>query len=248
MEPMSPSHPTKPTASRKSLWAALIFIAVLVVLLLVGKFGGFFEPEVLGKGLGLAIREFADSPYGLPALILAFCCAAFIAVPQFVLIGVAVFAFGPGLGSVFAWIATMCSGSMLYGIGRFSGSSVLARISSRRLDRFTRFVGRNALLASVVVRNIPAGPFLFVNMVFGALKVRFVPYFAGMAVGIIPKIALIAFAGKGIRAAVEGNPVLAIGMGIAALAVFAGGFFYVRTRRGKGENIALSAPKSVDSA
>ncbi len=248
MSQVSPSQPNAGPGSRKGLWAALILITALAALMLVGKFGGFFDPEELGMQLGLAIREFADGPYGLPALILVFCAAAVFAVPQFVLIGVAVFAFGPGLGSLFAWIATMCSGSLFYGVGRFSGSSVLARIPSRRLERFTRFVGRNAFIASAVVRNIPAGPFIFVNMVFGALKARVLPYFVGMAVGIIPKIALVAFAGKGIRAALEGNELMAAGMASAAIAVFVGGWLYVRRRRKKGENIALKAADTVDSA
>ena len=248
MNQSPPLQPATATGSRKSLWITLAFVVGLIGLLLVGKFGGFFEPEELGADLGVAIRDFADGPFGVPALILTFCVCAFIAVPQFVLIGVAVFAFGPGLGAVYAWIATMCSGSLVYGIGRVSGNSVLSRVSSRRLDRFSRFVGRNAFVASAVVRNIPAGPFLFVGMVFGALKARFVPYFAGMGIGIIPKIALVAFAGKGIRAAVEGNPVLAIVMGGAAVAVFIAGLSYVRHRRRKGENIALKADEPVDSA
>ncbi len=242
-----PLQPVTTTGSRKSLWLSLAFVAGLIGLLLVGKFGGFFDPEELGTDLGMAIRAFADGPFGLPALILAFCVCAFIAVPQFVLIGVAVFAFGPGLGAFYAWISTMFSGSLVYWIGRVSGNSVLSRVSSHRLDRFSRFVGRNTFVASAVVRNVPAGPFLFVGMVFGALKARFVPYFAGMGVGSIPKIALVALAGKGIRAAVEGNPVLAVVMSIAAVAVFAGGLFYVRHRRRKGENIALKAAGPVDS-
>ncbi len=248
MNQTSPSRPPKTQPSRVGLWLALVAVAGLAAVLLIGKFGGFFDPEQLGTTLGLAIREFADGPFGVPALILAFCIGAFIAVPQFVLIGVAVFAFGPGLGAVYAWVATMASGSLSYAIGRVSGNSVLSRVSSRRLDRFTRFVGRNAFVASAVVRNIPAGPFLFVNMVFGALKAGFAAYFAGMALGSLPKIALVAFAGKGIRAAVEGNPVLAVMMGLAAIAVFAGGWLYVRSRRNKGENIALKAKSPVDSA
>jgi len=248
MNQTPPSQPVTVTGSRKSLWITLAFVAGLVGLLLVGKFGGFFDPEELGVSLGVAIRDFADGPFGVPALILTFCICAFIAVPQFVLIGVAVFAFGPGLGAVYAWIATMCSGSLVFGIGRMSGKSVLSRVSSRRLDRFSRFVERNAFVASAVVRNVPAGPFLFVGMAFGALKARFVPYLAGMALGSIPKIAIVAFAGKGIRAAIEGNPVLAIVMGIAALGVFGGGWLYVRHRRRKGENIALKAGEPVDSA
>ncbi|MEM9225779.1 MAG: VTT domain-containing protein [Pseudomonadota bacterium] len=235
------------SGGRRNLWLAAGGIGLLAVILLVGKFGGFFDPVQLGVRLGEEIRRFADGPFGLPALIVAFCVCAFIAVPQVVLIGVAMFAFGPGLGSVYAWIATMCSGSLTYGLGRASGSSVMSRVSSKRLDAFASFVGRNAFLASAIVRNVPTGPFLFVNMAFGALRAGYVPYAAGMALGIIPKIALVGFAGKGIRAAVEGNPALAIMMGLAAVAVLAGGFLYVRHRRRAGNILSLSEEKAVDS-
>lgn len=248
MDTSSTSPAPPESASRRRLWLAVGAIVLLVVILLVGKFGGFFDPEELGIWLGQEIRTFADGPLGVPALVLTFCVCAFIAVPQFVLIGIAVFAFGPALGSLYAWIATMCSGSLTYGIGRVSGDSVLSRASSKRLDAFRDFIGRNAFIASAVVRNVPMGPFLFVNMVFGALRARFSHFLGGMAVGIIPKIAVVGFAGKGIRAAVEGNPVLAVSMVIAATAIFAWGIWYVRQRRAKGENIALLANQPVDSS
>lgn len=234
--------------SRRSLWLALGVLATLVIVLVVGKFGGFFEPEELGSQLGVTIRAFADGPFGVPALILAFCVCAYIAMPQFLLIGVAIYAFGPGWGAFYAWLATMVSGAVTYWVGRFSGQAVLAQVSSSRLDAFRGFVARNAFVASAVVRNVTAGPFVFVNTVFGSLRVSFIAYMAGMGLGIIPKIALIAFAGKGIVAALNGNELLAAMMALAAIAVLAGGWLYVRHRRRKGENIALSGAETVDSA
>lgn len=235
-----PMEPAKPP-SRFRLFLAGGFIIGLIVVLLIGKFGGIFDPVQLGDALGQYVRTFADGPFGLPVLIIAFCVSAFIAVPQFVLIGVAIYAFGPGLGSVYSWIATLVSGTMTYWIGVVSGQSMLVRLSSKRLDKFAAFVGRNAFAASGIVRIVPSGPFLVVNMAFGALRASFWGFLGGMALGVIPKIALVGFAGKGIRAAVEGNPVLAAVMILAAIAVFAGLFLYVRYRRRKGENIALNA-------
>jgi uncharacterized membrane protein YdjX (TVP38/TMEM64 family) len=102
-------------------------------------------------------------------------------------------------------------------------------------------VANNAFAASAIVRNVPTGPFLLVNMVFGAIRARFLDYIAGMALGVIPKIALVAFGLQAIQAALAGNIWLAIIAALAAIAVFAGGAFYVRHRRRKGENIALNA-------
>ena len=91
------------------------------------------------------------------------------------------------------------------------------------------------------MRNFPTGPSLMVNMVFGAVRASFLHYLGGMALGILPKIALVAFGLQAIQATVQGNVWLAVLAGVAAILVFLAGFFYVRRRRRKGENIALSA-------
>ena len=235
-------------ASRRRRWIEIGVLVAIVASLLIGKFSGLFDPVTLGETLGRELRAFADGPFGIPAIILVFCVGAYLAVPQFILIGIAVVAFGPWLGSVYSWLATMVSGTLTYAVGYWSGGAVLERVSKGRMARFSAFVSRNAFLASAVVRNVTAGPFVFVNTVFGALRASFWAYFAGMGVGIIPKIALIAFAGKGIRAALEGRETLAIAMIAAALAILAGSWLYVRQRRRKGENIALRGSGAVDNA
>ncbi len=247
MSSVSSPAPTSNSRFPKRTWFAIGAIFALFLVLIVGKFGGFFDPIQLGAAMGEWIRSFADSPLGLPALIIVFCVCAFIAVPQFVLIGVAIYAFGPGLGSLYSWVATLVSGSLTYGVGRISGGSVLSQISSKRLDSFAKFIDRNAFIASAVVRNVPAGPFLFVNMAFGAFKARYLSYLGGMALGVIPKIAVVGLAGKGIRAAVEGNPLLALAMGLAAVLVFVGVWLYRRHRRKTGNIISLQAKQAVDS-
>lgn len=241
---------TAPDRARSGLgrWVGIGAILAIVVVLLVGKFGGFFDPIEMGESLAHSIRQFADGPLGLPAIILVFCVGAYLALPQFILIGISVAAFGPWLGSVNAWLATMASGSLTYGVGYWSGNAVLGQVTEGRMARFSAFVSRNAFVASAVVRNVTAGPFVFVNTIFGALKANFWAYLSGMGIGILPKIALIAFAGKGLRAAMEGRETLAVIMILAALAILVGGWWYVRRRRQKGENIALRGAEAVDNA
>ncbi|MDJ0922371.1 MAG: VTT domain-containing protein [Henriciella sp.] len=219
---------------------------LLVSVLVIGKFGGFFDPEALGNALGQSIRQFADGPFGVPALILAFCACAFIAVPQFVLIGVAVFAFDPLLGAIWAWVATLCSGSLTFWIGRYSGQGVLKRFSGARTRKFTAFIARNAFAASAIVRNVPTGPFLIVNMAFGAVRSSFLHYLAGMAVGILPKVLLVAFGLQAVQAALGGNLWLAAGTAIAAIAIFVAGRVYIRRRKNE-QNIAFDGSEPVDT-
>ncbi len=223
--------------SRLGLWLGIGGLVLLLGLFLFGRYTDVLNLDALQ----LAIAEFADGPWGVPAIILTFCVCAFIGVPQFLLIGVAVYAFGPLWGAVWAWVATLCSGAITFWLGRVFSAATLNRLGQGRIKRFAEFVARNAFAASAIVRNAPTGPFLVVNMVFGAIGAKFSHYFGGMALGVIPKIALVAFGLQAIQAALEGNFWTALAAAVAALAVFLGGFFYVRHRRRKGENIALSA-------
>ncbi|MEM7328149.1 MAG: VTT domain-containing protein [Pseudomonadota bacterium] len=223
--------------SKLGLWFGLGALALVLALFLFGRYSEFLDIQALER----AIATFADGPWGVPALILTFCACAFIGVPQFLLIGIAVYAFGPLWGAIWSWVATLCSGTVTFWIGRFFGQATLARLGEGRIKTFASFVARNAFAASAIVRNVPTGPFLMVNMIFGAIRARFLHYIAGMAVGVVPKIALVAFGLQAIQAALEGNFWLAIIAALAAIAVFLGGFFYVRHQRRKGENIALNA-------
>ena len=66
------------------------------------------------------------------------------------------------------------------------------------------------MLTSAIVRNVPTGPFLLVNMAFGVSNAKFRDYWIGMGLGIIPKIALVAFAGRSLLAALQGNILIAL--------------------------------------
>lgn len=234
VEPKTVQEPQK--RSKLGLWLGLCLLALVLALFLFGRYTEFLNLDDLQR----AIAIFAEGPWGVPALILTFCGCAFIGVPQFLLIGIAVYAFGPLWGAVWSWVATLSSGTITFWVGRFFGQTTLQRFGEGRIKRFTDFVARNAFAASAIVRNVPTGPFLMVNMIFGAIRANFFHYLSGMAIGVIPKIALVAFGLQAIQAALRGNLLVAAGAGIATLVVFLGGFVYVRHRRRKGENIALN--------
>jgi len=237
MQHDEPNPAPEQAGSKRGLWIGLGALLLIVVLFLFGRYSEFLDVQALERAIG----TFADGPWGVPALILTFCACAFIGVPQFLLIGIAVYAFGPLWGAVWSWVATLCSGTLTFWLGRFFGDATLRRLGEGRIKKFAGFVARNAFAASAIVRNAPTGPFVMVNMIFGAIGAKFLHYLSGMALGVIPKIALVAFGLQAIQAALQGNTWLAACAGIAAIAVFLGGFLYVRHRRRKGENIALNA-------
>lgn len=178
-----------------------LFVVVGAMLVL-GRL--FFADEIeafINSTLGGAER----AHWGLPATILVFTVTAFVGAPQFVLIVACVVAFGPEKGFWYAWIATIVSGAVTYFFGRLSSAHALKRFGGATGGRFTRFMGKNGFLASAIVRFVPTAPFIVVNMAFGSAKVGFWAFLGGLAVGVLPKTAIVAFAGDGIMDALEGN-------------------------------------------
>lgn len=214
--------------------------AVAVTLALFAGVAGVF---LLGKAaLGLHTEArleawlggLADTPWGLPATIAVFTAAAFLGAPQFLLIAACVVAFGPWLGFVYAWVATVVSAAVTFAIGRAMGARTLERFRGGRLNRLSRFVGRNAFVGSFVIRNVPSAPFIVVNMAFGVSDARFASFLAGCALGVLPKTALVAFFGGSFMTAVAGDGVwtsaILAGVGLAWLGLMLGARAWLQRR------------------
>ena len=240
---MRPPENTASQPARRTLLLGGGLLAAVFVIFILGKLGVLPRAETLNAWM----EAVSGSPWGLPALILVFCVAAFLGVPQFALIAAAVALFGPWLGFVYAWIANMASGSLTFWVGRLAGETVFRRYAGATANRLAAFVGRNAMATSALVRNVPTGPFIMVNMAFGVSTAKYRDFAIGMGVGVLPKIALIAFAGQSLFAALKGNPGIAILAAFIAAAIYAAIALYARTRLApKGQSVPLISDPPVD--
>jgi uncharacterized membrane protein YdjX (TVP38/TMEM64 family) len=194
---------------------ALGMFAAIGLLFLFGKttLGLDTEREVT-EGL----RHYAGGPWGLIAAIVVFTAAAFIGAPQFLLIAACVVAFGPWLGFLYSWIATIVSAAATFWLGRIAGGRALDRFGGT-IARLTRYVGRNAFYGSFIIRNVPSAPFIVVNMAFGVARAPLLPFLAGCALGVLPKTALVAAFGGSFMTAVKGDGVHST-LIIAAIGLF----------------------------
>jgi uncharacterized membrane protein YdjX (TVP38/TMEM64 family) len=185
-------------------------------------FGGvglvfLFGAKMLGIGGAGVARQWltlARGPWALPAAVASFAVLAFLGVPQFVLIAAAVVVFGPWWGALYSWIGTLASALIGFWLGRNFGARLLRDLRSESVRRFTALLARNGFLASLVIRLAPFAPFVVVNMAAGVAAITWVDFTAGTGLGIVPKIALTAFAGRAAIGAVSG----AGGAGLAILA------------------------------
>jgi uncharacterized membrane protein YdjX (TVP38/TMEM64 family) len=201
-------------------WRAVVMsvLSILVVLglLIVGRF--YFGDEIeqfIDTTLGQANR----GHWGLLATILVFTLTAYVGAPQIVLISACVVAFGPEVGFWNAWIATIVSGAATYFTGRLTSAQTQKRFGGATGGRFTRFMGKNTLLASFFVRFVPTGPFIVANMAFGATRANFWAYIVGLGVGVLPKTMMVAFFGDSIMDALQGEFLAAAVMAVLAAIV-----------------------------
>lgn len=241
-ETQLPASPRQ--APQRAILMGIALILMIIGVFAAGRMGLLPGAETVTDWMA-TLRE---SPWGLPAVVAVYCVAAFIGIPQFALIAATVAVFGPWYGAGYSWVANMVSGALTFWVGRATGEQVFRRYAGKSAQRLSRFVGRNALVTSALVRNVPTGPFLLVNMAFGVSNAKFRDYWIGLGLGVVPKIALIAFAGRSLLAALQGNLLIAVLAAVAAIGVYAGGYVYFRRRMARmGQNIAPNSSPPVDS-
>jgi uncharacterized membrane protein YdjX (TVP38/TMEM64 family) len=162
----------------------------------------------------------ARGPWSLPVAVAAFAALAFLGAPQVVMIAAAAVVFGPWQGSLYAWIGTFVSALIGFELGRGFGTGLIRDLGSRGVDRFMALIGENGFMASLIIRLVPAAPFIVVNMAAGVARVSRRDFALGTAVGIVPKILLTAFAGGSVMAAMNGGGLVQVGLLIVTLAIW----------------------------
>jgi len=185
--------PARLATLRRAVLAFVLFGGLGVAFLFGLPLLGISGPAAARRWLALA-----HGPWALPATAAIFAVLAFLGVPQVALIAGAVLAFGPRDGFLYSWAGTLVSALVGFGIGRAFGARLVGDWSAAR--RFTELVGRNGFVASLVVRLVPFAPFLLVNMAGGVTSMSWTAFALGTGIGILPKIAVIAFAGHSIMA------------------------------------------------
>jgi uncharacterized membrane protein YdjX (TVP38/TMEM64 family) len=169
--------------------------------------------------------------WGPLAALLLFVLLALAGAPQVVLIGAMVLGYGALPGAGLAWGASMVSALIGYGLGRWGGAAARLRAPQGGwLVGLQRVMRRRAVWAAFLVRSVPTGPAILVNMAFGAAGVRLRAFALGTGLGIVPKIAVIAGFGRGLTAWLSGREVWVGWAAVAAAALLALGARWLAVR------------------
>ena len=171
-------------AGRQLLLGAFI----LVMLLALGAawrwtpLGHWLEVEKLAQ----YISYFKESPLAPVLVIIGFIITSLVLIPVTVLIAATILTFGPVLGFIYALLGSTISAAVFFGIGHLLGRNTIHRLTGTRLHKLSRRLAERGLLAVILSRVIPVGPFTIVNLIAGASHIRFRDFALGTIMGMAP--------------------------------------------------------------
>lgn len=143
----------------------------------------------LGSLVALA-RSLEALPFTPVAVIGSYVVAGLMMVPVMLLIAVTGIVFGPVEGSLYATGGTLLSATVSYGLGHWLGRDTVQRMLGARINRLSRRLARQGILAMIVIRMLPVAPFTVVNIVAGTSHIRLRDYLIGTLLGMLPGIAI----------------------------------------------------------
>ncbi|MEJ2514257.1 MAG: VTT domain-containing protein [Gammaproteobacteria bacterium] len=210
-------------SGRSGLWIILGALALLIALGIAWKttpLGEWLSPETLGRW-----REaLASAPWARPAAVLVFPLASFAVAPVTLLIAVAGVIFGPYEGFAISIVGVGLAAAANYAVGAGLGRRFVRRVAGSRVNRVSRRLARQGILAMAALRLVPVAPFTVVNLVAGASHISFRDYLLGTLLGMAPGIAALSWftgnagslvAGPGLREVT----VFLVGLGLLIAAV-----------------------------
>lgn len=167
-----------------------------------------FEALVLDRGawgpwLFLALASLTVA-VGLPRQAVAFA-------------GAYCFGFWPGFALGLA--ASVISAALDFGWARGVGQATVQRMIAGRLARIDRFLGKNPFQASLMLRLLPIGNNVLINVVSGVSGMSAAKFLLGSAIGYIPQTIIFALVGTGTRLGLASELGLAIGLFVASAAL-----------------------------
>jgi uncharacterized membrane protein YdjX (TVP38/TMEM64 family) len=205
--------------------------AVLVVLLAVG---GVVALTVDLPDVDVA-RTWVDGAgaAGWTAMVLGLALVLLAPVPRSALsflVGLVV-GFGPGL--VVAFAGALLAALTAFGLSRVLGRAAATRLAGARFGRVDDLMTRRGFIAVLTGRLLPMVPFVVLSYGAGLTAIRWAPYAAGTALGLVPSTVVQVGLGASAGAIVAGaTPLTVVPVAVATgvLAVVAAGAWRRRRR------------------
>ena len=131
-------------------------------------------------------REFSGYAWAPLLVVLAYTPASYAMFPRWFITVISVIAFGPWRGFIYGMCGMILAAVVSYMPGRLVRRDTVRRLAGPRLNRMSAALYHRGALAVAIVRMLPIAPFVVVNLVMGAMRIRLADFVLGSLVGIIP--------------------------------------------------------------
>ena len=210
------------TAKRQKLtagdWVRLIVPILLVAAFVVSAWKlGYFNLENPQK-LKQAAHQSQSKPWFAPAFVLAYVIVATFAAPVSPLAYVAGAMFGLVKGSIYVWIGSIIAGTAGYWMARGVWSGTAERLLGRYQDKLHELKKGSAFLTVLRLQVLPIVPFGIFNYAAAVVRINFLAFLAGTALGVIPGTIAAVYVGDRIAAGLAGHQHGALIVGLAIMA------------------------------
>jgi uncharacterized membrane protein YdjX (TVP38/TMEM64 family) len=151
-----------------------------------------------------------------------------IVIPSWLLIIVAIVAYGPIWGSAIVYAAIFAASSTGYIIGRYFGPALVQRLIGYKTERkIAEFIEHYGIWAILVTRMNPMLSSDAISLMAGILRMGYWKFIAATLIGVTPLIIIIAMLGQ-----ITGSATNALVWGsVIALALFIGYVWWDRRRK-----------------
>lgn len=156
-------------------------------------------------------RPLASEWWALPVAAVVYAVAALLFTPMTLLMVALVLMFGPWKAFLVAWCGGVVSAALGHVVGRYFWRQTLGRLVRERWQRVAEALRSNAVRSTIILRLIPVSPFTLVNLLAGSLHVPLKHFLLGTVVGVVPFLAILAFASDRIIQAVQNPTTTSVG-------------------------------------
>jgi uncharacterized membrane protein YdjX (TVP38/TMEM64 family) len=189
----------------------------------------------------------ADHWWGPVLFVVVYTVRPLVLFPASILTVLGGLAFGPVWGTCWTLLAANLSTATTYLLGRTFGSPDAAGRMSRLLGDLVDRARRNPFETTLLMRLLYL-PFDAVGYVAGFVHLRFVPFLAGSALGIVPgTVAFVGF-GASIDSLDEGNPSFDLRILAASIVLAVAGTLLSRWLRARRPLAATAATDELEAS
>lgn len=153
-------------------------------------------------------------------MILLYTPASVVMFPRWLITLAAVAIFGAWAAFAYALIGVVLAALCGFVAGKLVRHDTVWHMAGPRIHRLTRLLRRHGLIAVTLVRLVPIAPFIVINLVMGAMRIRLHHFVIGTILGMLPGLLATTVLGDQLTAAISEPTWANFGIGaIAALAL-----------------------------